>query len=767
VTKQVLAERRLRLTQEAVDSSITAVALLDGDNRISYANRALLRLWGAGEDEEVLGLPATHLWCEPAWFRAGLSQLGEAGRWIGESVACRLDGSTFCGRVAATVVNDQEGALLARVLFIQDVSEERRVVEELRVSEARLTRAQEIAHIASWDRDLKDGTYTWSKGIYRIFGLPEGDPDRFLADLRHVHPDDRKRLAAAMTESIENPSSPYSVEYRIILPDGTVRTVYSRGELVTDPDGKPLRFSGFIQDITDRARVQAAFADSEARVRQILQSAAVGLVTTDAAGLIQSFNPAAERIFGYTADEVRGTSIALLAEDPDGHHDLITAPPLGEDGTTGTPPHRELVGHRKNGDAVPIEMAVSRMEIRGETTLIATILDVSERRAAEDRLRQAQKMETVGQLTGGVAHDFNNVLMALQLNLEAVQEEVSADPEAAECIRAGLHAVQRGSELTSRLLAFSRQQPLQPIVTDVNALILQTMRLLDRTLEESVRVETSLVGGLWPIEVDQGQFANAIINLALNARDAMPQGGTLFLDTRNLTLDADNPALAEGGKAGDYVRIAVGDTGTGIPPEVLQRVFEPFFTTKEVGKGSGLGLSMVYGFVKQSGGHIHIDTADGRGTTISLYFPRVAAVPKALQPDARAGAATGRGEVILLVEDDTIVRAALVRQLGRLGYAVQGVRNGIEALRLLDRGAVPDLLITDVVLPEGMSGVEVSRAVRSRHPDCRTLYVSGYSDREITHEGRLDAGVVLLSKPFPRELLAAKVRELLDDVRAA
>jgi hypothetical protein len=317
------------------------------------------------------------------------------------------------------------------------------------------------------------------------------------------------------------------------------------------------------------------------------------------------------------------------------------------------------------------------------------------------------------------------MLMAMQMNLEVVEERVAGDPEAMAAMKAAQRAVTRGAELTDRLLAFSRKQPLQPKVININELVRDTMRLLGRTLERSVEVRTDLAEDVWPVEIDPGQLANAMVNLAVNARDAMPSGGLLTIKTGNNSLDAAYAGRQKEVRAGDYATIAVTDTGVGMTAAVRDRAFDPFFTTKPVGKGSGLGLSMVYGFVKQSGGHVTIESAEGAGTTVTLFFPRTALPMATPAHEAVVAVPRARGETILLLEDDPDVRASVRRSLLRFGYKVHVASDGPEALRLIETGLEPDLLLADVVLPMGLSGPDVSRAVQARVPRCRTLFMSG------------------------------------------
>ncbi|KYG19699.1 chemotaxis protein CheY [Bradyrhizobium sp. AT1] len=390
--------------------------------------------------------------------------------------------------------------------------------------------------------------------------------------------------------------------------------------------------------------------------------------------------------------------------------------------------------------------------------------EIAERMKAEEQLRQAQKMEAVGQLTGGIAHDFNNMLAVILGGLNLAKRRLGkGEVDVDRFIEGAIDGANRAATLTQRLLAFSRQQPLAPEVVDLNKMVGGMSELLERSLGELVRLETVLAVGLWRVRADPAQLESAVINLAVNARDAMPKGGRLTIETSNVSIDrkfAQEYALS----AGQYVLIAVTDNGTGIPAEVLGKVFDPFFTTKVVGKGTGLGLSQVYGFVRQSGGHVKIYSEVDVGTTVKIYLPRYAgqeAVSIPSQSVAHPGASL-QGETILVVEDDERVRSISSESLRELGYTVIEAASAKEAIRTIENGFVPDLLFTDVVMPD-MTGAELANELSKRHPDLKVLFTTGYTRNAIVHNGMLDAGKHLLSKPFAIEDLAVKVRNLLDE----
>jgi PAS domain S-box-containing protein len=402
-------------------------------------------------------------------------------------------------------------------------------------------------------------------------------------------------------------------------------------------------------------------------------------------------------------------------------------------------------------------------------SMLGVAQDVTERVQAEEQkrrleaqLRQSQKMEAVGQLTGGVAHDFNNLLTVILGNLDEIRDTLADRPNALSLLEEVQAAARKAAELTQRLTAFSRQQPLNPTVVDINRLINNLEQLLRRTLGASIAIEVIRGAGLWPCEVDPAQLENAVVNLAVNARDAMPNGGKLTIETANTRVDREYAELHAELQPGQYVSLAVTDNGVGMSEAVLSRAFDPFFTTKGPNRGTGLGLSMVYGFVKQSGGHVKLYSELGEGTTAKIYLPRSTRPAdtddggRSAGPDVR-----GRGETILVVEDEPDVRSLTIRMLERLGYRVLAAEDGPSALRVMEQNPDVALLFTDIVLPGGMNGAQLARAARQARPNLQVLYTSGYTDNAVIHHGRLDPGVDLLEKPFTRSALAQRVHEAL------
>ncbi len=754
------SNRELAMREYALAHAAGAIAMADVNGNITYSNRAFANLLGIESVGDVIGRNALEFLPDGG---AALADLLREGSWIGEIGVVRPDGEIREAAVAANMVDFADGSPRLIIASFMDVTEARRARTALRESEARLANAQRIAQLGNWDWNLLDGGISWSDETFRIFGVPpENGPLPMDAALALVHPDDRAAVRAGFEKCMAPGGGPCSWSLRLIRPYGAIIHAVSQAEAVFDEAGKPVRVSGTIQDVSERLAAENATRRTEAFLGQIVENIPAMLFVKEAGELrFLTLNRAGEALLGMPRTELVGKNDADFF--PPEQAEFFTR--KDREVLAGRRPvviPEESIESRDKGRRLLRTVKVPVYDDDGQPLyLLGFSNDITEQKQMEQQFLQAQKMETVGHLTGGVAHDFNNVLMAMQLNLEVVEERVQDDPEAAECVRVALGAVQRGADLTGRLLAFSRRQPLQPKVLNVNLLVREMMRLLHRALREDLDVETVLAAGVWSIEVDQAQLENALINLAVNARDAMPQGGKLTIETANTRLDDDYARDFEEVTPGQYVMIAVTDTGSGMTQEVLERAFDPLFTTKDVGKGSGLGLSMVYGFVKQSGGHVKLYSEPGEGTTVKLYFPRVMTPAQRETAEPPREIPAGHG-LVLLVEDDPAVRASVIRSLETAGYIVKAAEAGTEAIALVEHGLRPDLLLADVVLPGGMSGREVSAAVTALAPGCRTLYMSGYTDNAIVHQGRLDSGVVLLSKPFTRQALAAKIREVMD-----
>jgi len=508
--------------------------------------------------------------------------------------------------------------------------------------------------------------------------------------------------------------------------------------------------------------------ETERRFRLLVESVTdYAIYMLDPAGNVVNWNPGAQRIKGYAREEVLGQHFSRFYTDEDRSLEI----PARALQTAATSGKYETEGWRvrKDGSRFWASVVVNAIhDGQGELIGFAKVTrDLTERRAAEEQLRQVQKMESVGQLTGGVAHDFNNLLTVIIGNLDALQRHLREPVADMERLRRSaenaMRGARRGESLTQRLLAFSRQQPLEPRSVDIGRLVAGMSDLLRRTLGEQIAIETALTGGLWQVEVDPNQLEVAILNLAINARDAMPDGGRLTLETANVFLDHAYAAGQSEVVPGQYVQLAISDNGAGMTPEVQARAFDPFFTTKDVGQGTGLGLSQVYGFVKQSRGHVKIYSEPGEGTTIKIYLPRLHIEQPVESPKEMPTAVRGQAnETILVVEDDEDVRASTTEMLRDLGYTILEAENARSGLQLLDGHPEIRLLFTDVGLPGGMNGRQLADEARRRRRSLKVLFASGYARNAIVHDGRLDPGVELITKPFTQAILAARVRDILD-----
>ena len=519
-----------------------------------------------------------------------------------------------------------------------------------------------------------------------------------------------------------------------------------------------------IDDITARRRAETTLRNSEARLRAMIETAVDGIIIIDAGGKVLLYNSAAEHLFGHAAEDVIGNNVSMLMASPDrGQHDayLQRYRQTGERHIIGI--GREVSGQRKDGTTFPLDLSVSEYNESGEAIFVGVVRDLSERRETEIKLRQAQRMEAIGQLTGGIAHDFNNLLTVVMGNLEMLEMRAGDEDRLQRLIRPAREAAELGADLTDRLLAFGRRQPLTQSVLNLNDIVLGMSQMLRSASGEAVQLSTVLANELGRTEIDPSQFENALLNLAINARDAMPDGGSLVIETANAVIDDTAAAMLDDLTPGDYVMLSVSDTGEGMTSDVRERAFEPFFTTKGAGTGTGLGLSMVYGFAKQSNGHALIYSEPGVGTNVKLYFPRVAGDPTATTTRASAGSTpSGQGETILVVEDDPRVRAVTLNRLRELGYRTIEAKDGPAALSVLESDRTIDLLFTDIVMPGGLSGTDLTVIAHRLRPGLKVLFTSGYAEPAILQEhGQIDAAE-LLRKPHTLSELATKLREALD-----
>ncbi len=558
-----------------------------------------------------------------------------------------------------------------------------------------------------------------------------------------IHPEEQPRVLAWRKDASRT-SSLRMEGVRHRRKDGTPIEidVVSR---VIDYDGRPALLA-ILENVSERRKI-------ERQSRRIFETSQDVILVTDGYGQIVQISPSCLATLGYAPEDMVGRNAIefVYSEDLE-----ATRQEMREARRNHTPRHFRTRYSHKNGRAVTLEWSGLWSEADRLHFFIGR--DMTAIETKEEQLRQAQKMEAVGQLTGGVAHDFNNILMVIQANVEELLEDDTLSADQREMLTSIATSGERAAEMTQRLLAFSRKQRLQPQTTNLTQLVAGIDKLLRRTLGQQIEIDTVLAEDLWTASIDRSQFEAALVNLCVNARDAMPGGGKLLIETDNTWLEEDYAALNPGVVPGPYVMVSVTDTGTGISPDNLAKVFDPFFTTKEVGKGTGLGLSMVYGFIKQSEGHIKVYSEEGRGTTIRMYLPRSGA---SMETDEERSAALPRGsERVLLVEDEPHVRTAVLRQLRALGYSVSDANGGQAALALLETERF-DLMLTDIIMP-GIDGAGLTRIAAVKWPDMKILFMSGYSERGVKSFGVVDGESRVLSKPFRKIELATRVREALD-----
>jgi PAS domain S-box-containing protein len=614
-----------------------------------------------------------------------------------------------------------------------------------------------------------DGTImTWNRGGERIYGFSANEAVGQPFEIFHTNEDRDVRSAAASLDLARRTGRAESEGWRL-RKDGSRFWANVVITLLEGEDRRVLGFGKIVRDMTDKRRAHEAVVESERRFRTLMNGVtdyAIFMLSPE--GIVTNWNAGARRIKGYEAQDIIGSHFSRFYT-PD---DAAAGLPQRGLSVAAREGRFEAEGWRVRSDGKRFWAHVVIDAIRdddGELIGFAKITrDITERMEASRMLEetrkalfQAQKMEAVGKLTGGVAHDFNNVLQILRGNLELLDSRHHRDAWSRDRIYKAIDAVDRGSRLASHLLAFGRQQPLQPVAINLAAALRGMDDLLRRALGETIRVETVVAGGLWNTLVDIHQLENVILNLAINARDAMQQGGKLTLELANASLDDEYVATVPDVKAGQYVMLAVSDTGTGMPQDVLERAFDPFFTTKPEGQGTGLGLSMAYGFVKQSGGHIGIYSETDHGTTVKIYLPR--STQPAVEPPPRTRAPVKGGtETILVVEDDRKVQSTAIDTLTGLGYRVLKADDAQQALTVLRSGVDVDLLFSDVVMPGPIRSTEMATQARLLLPRMKVLFTSGYTHNAIVHGGRLDPGVELLSKPYSRDQLAHKIRQMLD-----
>ncbi|MDO8827076.1 PAS domain-containing protein [Methylophaga sp.] len=767
-------EQRIRTSEsrfrEAFQDAATGVAITTTDGRILECNQAYSEMLGYSVEElsQLSFQQLTH----PDDIKQNEQQISDILLGIHDSRVMEKryiskSGDTIWARLSVTSQRDQNDRPIHLLAICENITEIK--LAEAKRSEAERSLTQLLRNLPGLAyRCLFDEHWTMlyvSESFKRLTGYePEEVLNNKSIDFASlIHPDDRQLTTEITVKALQEKQS-FQVEYRIIHKDGRIRWFWEQGSGVSNDDGNIELIEGYITDITLQKEADANIRESEQRF-QILSKA-----TNDAIwdwNLITNelwWSDNFETLFGFYAEQSKpsfeGWEKRIHPDDRNRVvNNLIRAVAENQQSWSDSYKFRRQDG--SYADVIDRGYVIynhAHQAIR----MVGGITDISERLEMEEKLRQSQRLEAVGQLTGGVAHDFNNLLTVIVGNAEIITESLAADSNLRGLSQMIQEAADRGAELIGSLLAFARRQPLDPKHIDTNQLLKNFQSLLSRSLGESIQLELALQADIWLAQVDPGQLENALLNLALNARDAMPSGGRLLIETLNVSLSEDY-ALQHDVTAGDYVIIGVSDTGIGIAPENLEKVFEPFYTTKSKDKGTGLGLAMVYGFARQSLGHINVYSELGQGTTIRLYLPRspveiaTAENPAVLPIQPKTGK-----EHILVVEDDDLVRSYVISQLEFIGYQVTSASNGQEAMEIIQSEVQIDLLFTDVVMPGGMSGRDLSDKAQRLRPQLRVLFTSGYTENSIVHHGRLDPGVMLLSKPYSRDELSSKIHQALD-----
>ena len=729
----------------------------------------------------------------------------------------------FASQVDVTLEREKvEGLESHNAALMAEVSDRLHTEEE---NTARLHFAAEAGRLGIWEHDLRTDALVTSGITKENYGRDRALPFTWEEMKAAIHPDDREMRGAAYNRSVEN-GVDYDVEFRVLCPDGTTRWVHKRAQVLRDPEGVAVRMAGVCQDVTarredenrrlvmlelaDRIRdiedpAALAFAAAEILGRRLgVSRAGFGVVDpiTETITIERDWNaPGVHSLAGvlqfrdygsYIEDLKRGDLVAFAdaridERTADGAEALeaisaravLNLPVAEQSGFVALLYLNHAEARTWTVDEVAlardvadrVQVAVQRRRAESNLRQLAASLErqVEERTAAheatEEQLRQAQKMEAVGQLTGGLAHDFNNLLTGITGALDLIKKRLIQGrvADVGRYLDMATTSAGRAAALTHRLLAFSRRQTLDPTPTDVDGLISGMVDMIRRTVGPGIGIHVVNGPETWAALVDSSQLENALLNLCINARDAMPDGGQITIETENHWVDARN-AIARDFEAGTYLKLSVSDTGTGMPPDVVARAFDPFFTTKPLGQGTGLGLSMIYGFAKQSGGQVRIHSQLGQGTTVVLYLPRhdggitergapiedIAAMPRA-----------ERGETVLVVDDEPAVRMLVADVLSDLGYILIEAADGAAGLKILRSDIRVDLLVTDVGLPGGMNGRQVADAARMLRPALKVLFITGYAENAVVGNGNLDPGMAILNKPFAMDHLAGKIRDLI------
>jgi two-component system cell cycle sensor histidine kinase/response regulator CckA len=765
--RRAIAESDARLQREgqdelvkklsmALDQSPTSVMFTDLEGRIQYVNRRFTDLTGYPSDEAIGQTPQQLNSPSMApTVRADLRKTVLAGQvWRGDLQNRKKNGELYWTSTSISPMRDSNGVISYFLASQEDITARKRDEQTVRDSEERFRQLadnlRDVFFVAN--ASLSEMLYV-SPGYEHLWGMScqslYDDPHSFIDA---ILPEDRETLFA-FVGTHQKGQTPVPAEYRIKRPDGSIRSVLVRGAPIRDNDGVTYRMSGCVLDVTEQRAAEISLRESEVRFR-LLTEASFDAIVIAVDGVIVESNYGLPRMLGYTVDEVIGRPVLdFVAEESR----AIVESRMREE-VVGI---YEFIGMHKNGRKLVLEAAARNHQVDGRPARLTAVRDITEKRNLENQFRQAQKMEAVGRLAGGVAHDFNNLLTVIMAYTQLIEDELGPTSPLLDDLDEIQKASTAAATLTKQLLAFSRKQVIEPKLVSLNDVVGSAEKMLQRLIGEDIELATKLSDVPCPVILDPGQLDQVIMNLAVNARDAMPLGGKLTLETAIVDLDADYANRHWPAVAGRFAMLAVTDSGMGMSAETQARIFEPFFTTKETGKGTGLGLATVYGIVKQNNGFIWVYSEVDHGTTFKLYFPIATGVERTENPCEQTVQQSGT-ETVLIVEDSPSVRSAARRILRRCGYKVLEAPNGKAGLALARKKNLKiDLLLTDVIMPE-MSGREIATIFAQLRPETKVLYMSGYTDDAIVRQGILQEGIAYLQKPFTGLTLSTRVREVLN-----
>ncbi|MBK5552939.1 MULTISPECIES: PAS domain-containing protein [unclassified Pseudomonas] len=808
----------LRTAVDIVIHSPMPMLLLWGPQLTQIYNDGFALLAG-NKHPHAFGQPAHQIWPELKDFTDPIYSAvlqGQVRTYSEQRFTLQRDGqdSDFWLDLTYSPIRDESAQVAGILVTAIETNERRRIALELEQRSAASLKAQHETEqrlqlalaatdaVGTWDWDIGEDRFIADAHFAQLHGVDPAMASQLpISDYLHgVHPEDRAMIARSIKHCITH-GTEYAEEYRLLQPDGQLRWVFARGRCYKDHHGRPMRFLGAALDLTERKHTEQALRQSQTELQLIINAMPILISYVDReerfrlnnAAYLDWYGLTPQELFGKTIHEVLGdenysTRAHYVAEALAGRPCSFSIDTPHRDGSIRSALMNYLPRHGSDGSVNGFYIFVIDETERKETeealrnlneTLEERVIartqqlaeanqrlqnEMFERERAEDALRHAQKMEAVGQLTGGIAHDFNNMLTGIIGSLDLMQRYI-ADGRTAEIGRfteAAVSSANRAAALTHRLLAFSRRQSLDRKPLNANELIHSLEDLLSRTKGDHIELMLQLADDVWSVSTDVSQLENALLNLVINARDAMPDGGRLLIETANVYLDGSDSTSLEAVKAGDYLMIAVSDNGTGMTPSVLAKAFEPFFTTKPIGQGTGLGLSMIYGFAQQSGGHVSLDSLPGQGTCVRLYLPRLhlGAPQDTLLPVTGDAPSAIAGETVVLVEDDPAVRMLVLDLLNELGYHAHEAEDARAALPLLESDLRVDLLVTDVGLP-GMNGRQLAEIARQHRPDLKVLFMTGYAEKAAERQGFLEEGMDMVAKPFSIDLLANKIRTMI------